>query len=92
MAIGEESPGAQGKGPTVAVQGGWLRHLRVRLKHGGLLALLVLVGHFPVARLNAFFLHGEGPVDLVEERNQHLRICIYKQILWGKRCAAVNGI
>lgn len=74
MAIGEESPGAQGKGPTVAVQGGWLSHLRVRLKHGGLLALLVLVGHFPVARLNAFFLHGEGPVDIVQFKVESTRI------------------
>lgn len=73
MAVAEESPGAEGKGPTVGVQGGRLRHLRVRLKHDGLLALLVLAGHFSVARLNAVLLHGEGPVDLGEERNQLLK-------------------
>lgn len=64
VAVGEKSPGAQGKRPAATVQRGRRRHLRVRLKHGGLLALLVLAGHFSVARLNAVFLHGEGPVDL----------------------------
>lgn len=78
VAVGEESPGAEGKGPTAAVQGGWLGHLRIRLKHGGLLALLVLVGHFSVARLNAVLLHGKGPVDLGKQRNQRLRILLYK--------------
>lgn len=66
VTVGEEGPGAEGKGPTVAVQGGRLSHLRIWLKHGGLLALLVLVGHFSVACLNAVLLHGKGPVDIVQ--------------------------
>lgn len=65
VAVAQQSSGAQGKRSTAAVQRGGGRHrLRVRLKHGGLLGLLVLAGHFPVAGLDAFFLHGEGPVDL----------------------------
>lgn len=67
MAVGEQGSRAQGKRwpPTTAVQGGgWSHGLRVRLKHGRLLGLLVLAGHFPVAGLDALFLHGEGPVDL----------------------------
>lgn len=74
MAVGEQSPGAEGKRPTVVVQGGRLGHLRVRLKHGRLLTLFILVGHFPVACLNAVLLHGERPVDLGEET----RVFIYK--------------
>lgn len=66
VAIVEESPGAEGKGTPAAVQGGRLRSLRVWLKHGGLLALLVLVGHFSVACLNAVLLHGERTVDIVQ--------------------------
>lgn len=67
VAVAEQSSGAQGKSSAPAVQsGGRGRHrLRVGLKHGGLLGLLVFAGHFPVAGLDAFFLHGEGPVDLV---------------------------
>jgi len=66
VAVGEERPaGADGERPAVVVQGRrGLSHIRVGLKHGRLLALLVLVGHFSVARLNAVLLHGEGPVDL----------------------------
>lgn len=67
VAVGEQSSGAQRKwsAPAAVQRGGGGRHrLRVRLKHGGLLGLLVLAGHFPVASLDAFFLHGEGPVDL----------------------------
>lgn len=64
MAVGEQSPGTQGKRPGAAVQRGRLSHVRVGLKHGRLLALFVLVGHLPVARLNAVLLHGEGPVHL----------------------------
>lgn len=67
VAVGEQGSGAQGKRwpPPTAVQGGGRSHgLRVRLKHGRLLGLLVLAGHFPVAGLDALFLHGEGPVDL----------------------------
>lgn len=65
VAVGEQSSGAQGERSATAVQRGGRRHgLRVRLKHGGLLGLLVLAGHLPVAGLDAFFLHGEGPVDL----------------------------
>lgn len=70
VAVGQQSPGAEGKGPAAVVQGEGLTRLRVRLKHGGPLALLVLVGHFPVTRLNAFFLHGEGPVDLRKDRER----------------------
>lgn len=69
MAVSQESPRAEGKGPTVVLQGGWLSHLCVLLQHGGLLALLVLVGNFSVACLNAVLLHGEGPVHLGNERN-----------------------
>lgn len=65
VAVGEQRSGAEGKRSAATVQGGGRRHrLRVRLEHGGLLGLLVLAGHFPVAGLDAFFLHGEGPVDL----------------------------
>lgn len=65
VAVGEQSSGAQGERSATAVQRGGRHHgLRVRLKHGGLLGLLVLAGHLPVAGLDAFFLHGEGPVDL----------------------------
>lgn len=64
VAIGEEGPGAEGKGAAAAVQRGRLGHLCVRLKHGRLLALLVLAGHLSVARLDAVLLHGEGSVDL----------------------------
>lgn len=66
VAVGEQSPGAQGEraAAAAAVQGGRRHHLRVRLEGGGLLGLLVLAGHLPVAGLDAFFLHGEGPVDL----------------------------
>lgn len=66
VAVGEQGSRAQGKrlAPPTAVQGGG-RSLRVRLKHGRLLGLLVLAGHFPVAGLDALFLHGEGPVDLL---------------------------
>ncbi len=74
MAVGEESPRAKGKGSTIAVQGGRLSPLRVRLEHGRLLALLVLTGHFSVACLNAVLLHGQGSVDLGEERHQLFRI------------------
>lgn len=65
VAVGEQGSRAQGKRcpPPTAVQGGG-RSLRVCLKHGCLLGLLVLAGHFPVAGLDALFLHGEGPVDL----------------------------
>lgn len=66
MAVGEESPGAEGKRPTVVIQGLLLSPIRVRLIHGNLLALLVLIGHFSVACLNAVLLHGEGPVDIVQ--------------------------
>lgn len=67
VAVVQQSSGAQGKRSTAAVQRGGRRHrLRVRLEHGCLLGLLVLAGHFPVAGLDAFFLHGEGPVDLGE--------------------------
>lgn len=67
VAVVQQSSGAQGERSTAAVQGGGRRHgLRVRLEHGCLLGLLVLAGHFPVAGLDAFFLHGEGPVDLGE--------------------------
>lgn len=65
VAVVQQSSGAQGKRSTAAVQGGGRRHrLRVLLEHGCLLGLLVLAGHFPVAGLDALFLHGEGPVDL----------------------------
>lgn len=68
VAVGEQRPGAQGERSAPAVQrggGGGHHRLRVRLEHGRrLLGLLVLAGHFPVAGLDAFFLHGEGPVDL----------------------------
>lgn len=67
VAVGQQSSGAEGKRPPAAVQTGGRRHgLRVRLEHGGLLGLLVLAGHLPVAGLDALFLHGEGPVDLWE--------------------------
>ena len=69
MAVGEKRPGAEGERPAAAVQRGRLRPLGVRLKHGRLLALLVLVGHFPVARLDAVLLHGQGPVDLEKSKN-----------------------
>lgn len=64
VAVGQQSSGAQGKRSTAAVQRGGRHRLRVRLIHGSLLGLLVLAGHLPVAGLDAFFLHGEGPVDL----------------------------
>lgn len=67
VAVGEQGPRAQGERSSPGVQGGGGggRHgLRVGLKHGRLLGLLVLAGHFPVAGLDGFFLHGEGPVDL----------------------------
>lgn len=74
MAVGEESPGAEGEWPAVVVQGGLLSHVQVWLKHGGLLALLVLVGHFSVACLNAVLLHGEGPVHIVQFKVESTRI------------------
>lgn len=66
MTVGEESPGAEGEGPTVVVQGGRLSHLRVLLQQGGLLALLVLAGDFSVTCLNSILLHGERPVDVMQ--------------------------
>lgn len=69
VTVSQESPVAEGKGPAVAVQAGRLSCLRVWLKHGGLLALLVLAGHFSVACLNAVLLHGEGPVHLGKDKN-----------------------
>lgn len=67
VAVGQESPWAQRKGPRVVVQGERLRHLWVLLQHGRLLALLVLVGDFSVACLDAVLLHGERPVHLERE-------------------------
>lgn len=64
VTVGEESPGAEGEGPTVVVQGGRLSHLHVRLQQGGLLALLVLAGDFSVTCLNSILLHGERSVNL----------------------------
>lgn len=78
VAVGEERPGAEGEGPAVVLHGGLLAHVRVLLEHGGLLALLVLVGHFSVARLNAVLLHGERPVDLRGgdgKHNQSVPLC-----------------
>lgn len=73
VAIGEESSWAQGKRPcSAAVQRWRLSHVWVWVKQGGFLALLVLVGHFSVPRLNAVLLHGEGPVDLEQQWNQFL--------------------
>lgn len=92
VAVGEEGPGAEGKGPSVAVQGGRLSRLWVRFKHGGLLALLVLAGHFSVACLNAILLHGEGPVDLRDERNQLLRNLFSQTDYRCKGCAEVKYI
>lgn len=69
VAVGQESPGAEGVWPTVVVQGGRLSHIRVLLQRGGLLALLVLVGDFSVTSLNAVLLHRERPVHLGKERN-----------------------
>lgn len=70
VAVGQQSPGAEGKGPAVVVQGRRLDRVQVRLQHGGLLALLVLVGDFPVAGLDAFLLHGERSVDLGRRREE----------------------
>lgn len=70
MAVGQQSPGAEGKGPAGVVQGKRLSHLRVLLKHGRLLAFLVLAGNLSVAGLNAFFLHGERPVDLRKDKKR----------------------
>lgn len=65
VAVGQEGPGAEGERPAGVIQRGRLGPLGVRLtQHGGLFALLVLVGHFSVASLDAVFLHGERPVDL----------------------------
>lgn len=74
VAVGEEGPGAEGEGPAVGVQGGRLSGLRVRLEHGGLFALLVLVGHFSVACLDAVLLHGEGPIHIVQFEVEAARV------------------
>jgi len=74
VAIGEQGAGAQGAGPQGAgPQGEGPAAVVQRLCHVGvghqgarhaLLALLVLVGHLAVPRLDALLLHGERPVDL----------------------------
>lgn len=92
VAVVQQSSGAQGERSTAAVQrGGRRHHLRVLLEHGGLLGLLVLAGHFPVAGLDAFFLHGEGPVDLREASVRMLhfrtRFSAAAEELSDSRCA-----
>lgn len=64
MAVGQESPRAQGEGPGVIVQGRLLVYLRVLLQQSGLLVLLVLAGDFSVTCLNSILLHCKWTIDL----------------------------
>lgn len=64
VAVGQE--GALGKGivPPQVIRWWAMDQLRIRIHGDALLALLVFVGHFAVACLNAILLHGKGSIHL----------------------------
>lgn len=78
MAVCEESPGTEGK--AAVVHRSCLTRLGVWVQKSGLLALLIFVGDFSVACLNAFFLHGKRPVHLNKEGIDNLEHLTYHKI------------
>lgn len=75
VAVGQKGPVAEAK--AALIHGGLLRNLLVLLQHSSLLALFILVGHFPVPCLDAILLHGEGPVNLLRRKKLDFHLHLF---------------